>query len=102
MSGRKRNVPTMADVARATGLSPTTISFVINNAPAANIPNETRERVWEVIRELGYRPNAAARMLRTQRSHTIGISQMRSQPLHMRVNSFAGHKMQPGIRIVSC
>ena len=73
MSGRKRNVPTMADVARATGLSPTTISFVINNTPAANIPNQTRERVWQVVHELGYRPNAAARTLRTQRSHTIGV-----------------------------
>lgn len=73
MSSRKRNVPTMADVARATGLSPTTISFVINNTPTTNIPSETRERVWQVIRELGYRPNAAARMLRTQRSHTIGV-----------------------------
>lgn len=70
---RRRPTPTMADVAQATGLSPTTVSFVINDVPYANIPEETRQRVWRAVRELGYRPNAAAKMLRTQRSQTIGF-----------------------------
>jgi LacI family transcriptional regulator len=63
----------MADVARAANLSPTTVSFVINDVPSANIPAETRQRVWQAVRALGYRPNAAAKSLRTQRTDLIGF-----------------------------
>lgn len=63
----------MTDVARLAGLSQTTVSFVLNDVPNANIPEETRERVWTAIRQLGYRPNAAAKLLRTNKSHTIGF-----------------------------
>ena len=73
MTGRKRSSPTIVDVAQTVGLSTTTVSFVINDVPYANIPEETRQRVWDAVRELGYRPNAAAKMLRTQRSQTIGF-----------------------------
>ena len=64
---------TMTDVARRAGVSQTTVSLVMNNVPAANIPAETRQRVVEAIQELGYRPNAAARLMRTSRSLTIGM-----------------------------
>lgn len=73
MSSRFRKAPRIADVARAAGVSPTTVSFVLNDWPQANISNDTRERVWSAARELGYRPNAAAKVLRTQRTHTIGF-----------------------------
>jgi LacI family transcriptional regulator len=63
----------MKDVAQLAGVSQTTVSFVINDVPDANIPQETRERVMEAVRELGYRPNASARSLRSQRTHTIGF-----------------------------
>jgi LacI family transcriptional regulator len=69
----KTNNPSMHDVARLAGVSQTTVSFVVNNVPNANIPEETRDRVWSAINELGYRPNAVARSLRSQRSHTIGF-----------------------------
>jgi LacI family transcriptional regulator len=69
----KTNNPSMHDVARLAGVSQTTVSFVVNNVESANIPEETRERVWSAINELGYRPNAVARSLRSQRSHTIGF-----------------------------
>lgn len=65
--------PSMYDVARAAGVSQTTVSFVVNDMPNANIPRETRERVWAVVEELGWRPNAMARGLRMQHSHTIGL-----------------------------
>lgn len=66
--------PTMADVARLAGVSQTTVSFVMNDAPsAATIPKETQERVRAAISRLGYRPNAAAKLLRTSASHTIGF-----------------------------
>jgi LacI family transcriptional regulator len=69
--GTKR--PTMLDVARHAGVSQTTVSFVMNNVATANIPDETRTRIREAIRELGYRPNAVAKGLRTSQSDTIGF-----------------------------
>jgi LacI family transcriptional regulator len=65
--------PSMYDVARAAGVSQTTVSFVVNETPNANIPDETRERVWAAVRELGWRPNAMARGLSMRRSQTIGF-----------------------------
>ena len=65
--------PTMADVGRLAGVSPTTVSFVINNRTDAGISQETRKLVLEAIELLGYRPNRAAQGLRTRRTHTIGL-----------------------------
>ena len=62
----------MADVGRLAGVSPTAVSFVINGR-VGEVSEETRDRVLDAVRELGYRPNRAARGLRTRRSHTIGI-----------------------------
>lgn len=56
------------------GLSPATVSLVINKSPSAkSIPQRTQERVREAARELNYRPNFMARSLRQQRSFTIGV-----------------------------
>ncbi len=63
----------MQDVAELAGVSQTTVSFVVNGISDANIPQETQERVKAAIKELSYRPNAMARSLRSQRSHTIGF-----------------------------
>lgn len=63
--------PTVDDVARVAGVSRQTVSNVVN---APDIVRETtRLRVEAAIAELGYRPHAAARRLRTRRSSTIGI-----------------------------
>ena len=70
---QKKKRPSMQDVADAAGVSRTTVSFVINKVPNANIPKETQDRVWAAINELGYRPNILARSLRSQRSQTIGF-----------------------------
>jgi len=69
----KHKRPSMYDVARVAGVSQTTVSFIVNNVPNANIPQETRDRVWAAVEELGWRPNAMARGLSLQRSHTIGM-----------------------------
>ncbi len=63
--------PTVEDVARAAGVSRQTVSNVLNTP--AIVRETTRARVERVIAELGYRPHAAARRLRTRRSSTIGI-----------------------------
>jgi LacI family transcriptional regulator len=65
--------PSMYDVARTAGVSQTTVSFVINDVAGANIPPETRERIWAAVKELGWRPNAMARGLSLRRSQTIGF-----------------------------
>jgi LacI family transcriptional regulator len=64
---------TMNDVAKRAGVSQTTVSFVINENNAAGIPDETRERVWKAVAELGYRPNAAAQSLRRSRTNLLGF-----------------------------
>jgi len=63
--------PVMADVARLAGVSHQTVSRVINGQ--TNLRPATRERVEQAIRQLGYRPNSAARALVTRRSGTIGV-----------------------------
>ncbi|WP_158866732.1 LacI family DNA-binding transcriptional regulator [Leifsonia sp. AG29] len=55
--------PTSADVALAAGVSRATVSFVLNNKPNARVSEDTRRRVLEAARLLGYTPNTAARSL---------------------------------------
>jgi LacI family transcriptional regulator len=74
MAPEKSSRPTMAQVAKLAGVSPTTVSLVINDDPrASSISAPTRDRVAEAVRSLGYRPNHAARGLRTRKSETIGF-----------------------------
>lgn len=63
----------MADVARLAGVSPTTVSFVINERPGSGIPEETRLRVMAAVEDLGYQPNRQARNLRLQRTRQLGF-----------------------------
>ncbi len=72
-SEAKLKRPSMNDVAQLAGVSQTTVSFVVNQVEGANIPPETQKRVFAAIDELGYRPNALARGLRSNRTHTIGF-----------------------------
>lgn len=69
----KTKKPSAYDVAKLAGVSQTTVSFVLNDTPDSNIPDETKERVWAAIRELNWRPNSIARALTSRRSHTIGL-----------------------------
>jgi DNA-binding LacI/PurR family transcriptional regulator len=61
-------------VAAHVGLSPGTVSAVLNDAPSAkHIPKATRERIIAAARKLDYRPNFFAQSLRRQRTFTIGV-----------------------------
>ncbi|MFK7994409.1 MAG: LacI family DNA-binding transcriptional regulator [Granulosicoccus sp.] len=62
--------PTLADVARAANVSTATISRSINTPD--KVANTTRDRIQNVIRELGYTPNSGGRMLASNRSNTVG------------------------------
>src|SRR5712672_1374874 len=64
----------LRELAEHLGLSVATVSLVMNRSPAAkSIPQQTQARVRAAARELNYRPNAMARMLRQQRSFTVGV-----------------------------
>lgn len=62
---------TLRDVAALAGVSPRTVSNVVTGA--VSVRPATRERVERAVAELGYRPNLAARRLRSGRSQTIGL-----------------------------
>ena len=61
----------MADVARRAGVSHQTVSRVLNGHP--NVREATRAEVLAAIRDLGYRPNAAARTLVTGKANFLGV-----------------------------
>lgn len=61
----------MADVAQLAGVSSQTVSRVSNGFPGVN--EETRRQVLTAMKELGYRPNSAARALKRGEFRTIGV-----------------------------
>jgi LacI family transcriptional regulator len=63
--------PTLKDVCREALVSEATVSRVVNNSPLVH--ERTRQRVLEVIRNLGYTPNAAARNLSRSKTDVIGV-----------------------------
>jgi DNA-binding LacI/PurR family transcriptional regulator len=66
MDHQKQSRVTLRTVADYTGLTPGTISAVLNNTPGARrIPQPTRDRILAAARELKYQPNPLARALRT-------------------------------------
>jgi DNA-binding LacI/PurR family transcriptional regulator len=71
---KPRGTVTLKAVAQHLGLTPGTVSAVLNNSAAArSIPDHTRKRIIAAARELNYRPNFLARSLRVQRTFTIGV-----------------------------
>jgi LacI family transcriptional regulator len=62
---------TIKNVASAAGVSTATASRALNGA--TNVTQQTRDRVIETARSLGYFPNSAARSLSTRRTHCIGV-----------------------------
>ncbi|OOB91380.1 LacI family DNA-binding transcriptional regulator [Rathayibacter sp. VKM Ac-2630] len=67
---------TIHDVARAAGVSISTVSYALSGK--RSIAATTRQRVDDAVRELGYRPHAGARMLAGARTHILALS----APLH--------------------
>ena len=64
---------TSSDIARAAGVSQTTVSFVLNNTEGTSISAKTRARVLDAAQALGYVPNWAARTLVSGRTRTLGL-----------------------------
>ncbi|MFF2483168.1 LacI family DNA-binding transcriptional regulator [Paenibacillus sp. NPDC058071] len=61
----------IVDVAKRAGVSPATVSRVLNDSPLVKGP--TKAKVLAAIKELDYYPNAAAKNLRSQRTMTLGV-----------------------------
>ena len=78
MEPDKVRAPNIRDVARLAGVSYQTVSRVLNNSES--IKDTTKQRVLEVIAQVGYRPNQAARALVTSRTRTLGV--LTSQTAH--------------------
>jgi LacI family transcriptional regulator len=65
--------PGIKDVAELAGVSPSTVSVVLNAVDGARVAEITRQRVTEAAAALGYEPHPLARGLRTRRTQTIGF-----------------------------
>lgn len=74
-SDRKRSgTVTLRMVADYLGLTPGTVSTVLNAAPSSrSIPQRTKNRIYAAAKKLDYRPNFFARSLRQQRTYTVGV-----------------------------
>jgi len=66
----KRTV-SLKDISNACGVSIATVSKALNNH--RDIGKETKEHIRKVAEELGYRPNAAAQALKTNKTYNIGV-----------------------------
>lgn len=64
---------TLTDVAQRAGVSVSAVSRVLSDAPSARVSAQTRERIHAAARELGYRPNFAARALKFSRTNVIAL-----------------------------
>jgi DNA-binding LacI/PurR family transcriptional regulator len=71
---KKSTSVTLRAVADHVGLTPGTVSAVLNDAPSSrSIPERTKSRILAAARELNYRPNFFAQSLRKKRTYTIGL-----------------------------
>ncbi|MEU6865318.1 LacI family DNA-binding transcriptional regulator [Streptomyces sp. NPDC046876] len=71
-AGPRRRNPTIADVARAASVSPTTVSHALNGL--GKVDPRTRERIKQTAAELGYRPNLRAQRLRQGQAKAIALA----------------------------
>lgn len=70
-NSRRLRRPTMNDVAKTAGVSPVSVSRVINNHPS--VKEGTKNLVRNAMQKLSYFPNAAAQAMRTNKTDTIGV-----------------------------
>ena len=96
---------TISDVAKLAGVSTATVSHTINNT--RYVSNETKEKVYRAIEELGYTPDASARSFRTGKKKIIGFivpdiankffaTMIESVEISLRQRLPAHHRQYPG------
>ena len=72
--------PTLADVAARAGVSTALVSIAMRGAKGVSAV--TREHIFSVAQEIGYRPDARARLLRSRRSRLLGVQFGLQHPFH--------------------
>lgn len=77
--------PTIADVARAAGVSKSLVSLTLNDRPG--VADQTRERIRQAAVHLGWRPDPRARGLSTRRAYSLGLV-LRRDPIAFEVDPF--------------
>ncbi len=90
---------TSQDVANHAGVSRTTVSLVLNDVQGIQISDETRQRVFDAARELGYVPEAAAQALARRRVKIIGLILTRT-PHHLASDAFLTQILDGLIEVV--
>ncbi len=90
---------TVLDVANKAGVSPTTVSFVLNKVDRMRIPDQTRQRVLQAAEELNYHPNSSAQKMARGKTNVIGLV-IRQNPEKAYADLFLPQVMQ-GINSVT-
>ena len=72
-TGRRPQPISLMELARHLNLSPSTVSFVLNDTPGRSISDGTRARIREAAAKFQYRPSLLARSLRRQQTQTVGV-----------------------------
>ena len=92
----------IADVARLAGVSPATVSRVLNGAP--NVQDEYRRRVMAAVAEVDYRPNRLAQNLRRRKTEVIGVvvSDIENPHFSEAVRAIEDASFRAGYRVMLC
>ncbi|MBP3884009.1 MAG: LacI family DNA-binding transcriptional regulator [Olsenella sp.] len=103
MARPKSNRITIGDIARAAGVSQTTVSFFLNGK-RDRMAKETSERIARIIEETGYRPSSSARGTVSRKSGLIavicdGVTDIRGAQM---VHGIEGAASERGYRVLSC
>ena len=84
---RRRRMVSLKDIALRCGVSVATVSKALNGQ--RDIGEETRSRIEQVAKEMGYMTNAAARALKTNRTYNLGVLFVDGQRSGLRHEYFA-------------
>src|SRR4051812_17099828 len=68
---KRRRGPTIVDVAKHAGVSTAAVSFALNGK--SGVAADTRDRIRQAAKELGWEPSASARSLGGRKEHTLGL-----------------------------
>lgn len=87
----------LKDIARALNVSTSLVSAVLNGKSGPWVSEQTRQRIIETAREMSYRPQAAARMLRSGTTHTVALLYWRHE--YVRIEGLAQALSDAGYRL---
>jgi len=90
---------TLRDLASESGVSIRTVNRVLKSA--GYVHAKTRERVGAAVRKLGYKPNLAARSLKTARSHLVAVLAFTADELRMAQVAALEHRLRESDYLVS-